>query len=442
MKQARSTKKTTTTGRRRRAPATNTSQLVHDPKNARRHTERNLAMLIDSLKEVGPARSIVIDESDTVLAGNAMIEAAQAAGIKKLKVIEADGQTVIAVRRRGLSNEQKVRLALYDNRTAELAEWDPEVLAELNVEDLLSGLFNAEELDQLLDQAQTNGAGAPLRDQEPKLDRAAELRRQWATKRGQLWQVGPHRLLIGDATEPADVARVLGQARPALMVTDPPYGVDYDATWRVATVHKQGQLAGQRGRNLGAIANDDRFDWSAAYKLFPGAVAYVWYLPQRIDVGTQLLGVGFELRAQIVWRKPNFVISRGHYHAQHEGAFYAVRKGQHSGWIGDHSQSTVWEIASLQPMGRSTDPHDAASGHGNQKPLECMARPLRNHAGDVYDPFVGSGTTLIAAQNFGRQGYAIDIAPEYAAVTLERLHGAFPELKIELLEPPGGKRKK
>jgi DNA modification methylase len=120
----------------------------------------------------------------------------------------------------------------------------------------------------------------------------------------------------------------------------------------------------------------------------------------------------FEIRNQIVWSKPNLVIGRGHYHWQHEPCWYAVKDGATAHWIGDHSQSTVWQIGFDEA---------AEGGHSAQKPVECMARAIRNHDGDVYDPFVGSGTTVVAAENLGRICYAIDIAPQYVAVTLQRL---------------------
>lgn len=124
--------------------------LKPDPKNARRHTPRNVGMIVSALHEVGAARSIVIDEDDVILAGNATVEAAAQAGIERLKVVEADGNTIVAVRRRGLTPEQKARLALFDNRSAELAEWDADVLAALNEELDLSGLWDDGELTRAL----------------------------------------------------------------------------------------------------------------------------------------------------------------------------------------------------------------------------------------------------------------------------------------------------
>jgi hypothetical protein len=127
-------------------------QLKHDTQNARKHNPRNIGMVADGLQEVGAARSIVIDEDGVILAGNGVVEAAGQVGIEKVKVVDADGETIVAVRRSGLTPEQKTRLALLDNRTAELAEWDTDILAELQDQDeaLLAGLFESDELDKLL----------------------------------------------------------------------------------------------------------------------------------------------------------------------------------------------------------------------------------------------------------------------------------------------------
>jgi DNA modification methylase len=128
--------------------------------------------------------------------------------------------------------------------------------------------------------------------------------------------------------------------------------------------------------------------------------------------GVALQKAGFEIRYQIMWRKPHFPVSRGHYTYQHEPCWYGVRKGRQSHWIGDHNASTVWDI---------TLDKNVAGGHSTQKPLECMARPLRNHEGDVYEPFAGSGTTIVAAEQLGRRCYALEIEPAYVAICLERL---------------------
>jgi DNA modification methylase len=389
---------------------TSIADLKPDPANARKHNPRNVGMIERSLQEVGAARSIVIDEDDVVLAGNGVLEAAALAGIERVKVVDADGSTIVAVRRSGLTDEQKRRLALYDNRTAELAEWDADVLAAVADADAaaLDGLFSEDELAAVLADAMH---GNPDVDAEPQIDRAGELAKEWGTVLGQVWRLGDHRLACGDCTDAAVVARCLDGAKPNLMVTDPPYGVEYDANWRNEAA-AAGKLAYAASR-VRPVENDDRTDWSEAYLLFPGAVAYTWSPPgdHVIHTWQAMLAAGFEIRNQIIWAKPHFPISRGHYTYRHEPCWYGVRKGETAQWVGDASASTLWEIA----LDRNVD-----GGHSTQKPLECMARPIRNHEGDVYDPFVGSGTTIIAAEQLGRHCYAIEIDPGYVAVCLQR----------------------
>jgi DNA modification methylase len=198
-----------------------------------------------------------------------------------------------------------------------------------------------------------------------------------------------HRLLCGDATNADDVAKVLGGAKPHLMVTDPPYGVDYDPDWRNRADRANGKPYG--GRAIGLVLNDDRSDWREAWALFPGDVAYAWHPPGAMQVAhhAALVAAGFEVRMQIIWAKQQFPIGRGNYHVQHEPCWYAVRKSKTAHWQGDRTQSTLWQI---------DKPVKSETGHGTQKPVECMKRPIENNSkpGDgVYDPFVGSGTTII-----------------------------------------------
>jgi DNA modification methylase len=164
------------------------------------------------------------------------------------------------------------------------------------------------------------------------------------------------------------------------------------------------------------VTNDDRVDWTDAYKLFPGHVAYVWHAGRfAADLVVNLRAAQFEVRTQIIWRKPRFVISRGHYHWQHELAWYAVRPGGSAKWRGDRSQSTVWDIAQRDDTGETR--------HGTQKPVECMRRPIRHHGGagdDVYDPFVDSGTTIIAAEQLGRRCFAMEVSRNYCDVVVQR----------------------
>lgn len=233
---------------------------------------------------------------------------------------------------------------------------------------------------------------------------------------GQLWQLGPHRLLCGDATNAGDVARLLRGKTPQLMITDPPYGVRYDPQWRAADLEHT-KTAGR------PCAGDTQADWSSAWALFGGPVAYVWHAGRHSHiVARSLQASGFQIRAQIIWAKPHFAISRGHYHWQHEPCFYAVRRYATAHWNGDRKQSTLWRI-DMRTAAQMRDRRDVRTGHCAQKPLEAMARPMRNnsaHGELVYDPFLGSGTSIMAAEQEGRICFGLEIDPACCDLILDR----------------------
>jgi DNA modification methylase len=198
------------------------------------------------------------------------------------------------------------------------------------------------------------------------------------------------------------------------MVTDPPYGVGYDPAWR-ENPRLHPAVANSRARlATGKVWNDDRADWADAWTLFPGDVAYVWHSSlHHAVVERGLNAAGFVARSQIIWDKGRLIISRGHYHWRHEPCLYAVRKGAIAGWTGGRKQTTVWEI----PHRRND------SGHSAQKPIACMMKPMLNHTAPgewVYDPFVGSGTTILAAQECGRACAAIEIDPQHCLTVIAR----------------------
>jgi DNA modification methylase len=244
------------------------------------------------------------------------------------------------------------------------------------------------------------------------------------TRYGDLWLLGSskarnHRLLCGDATNSQDAERLLEtHPKPVLMITDPPYGVEVEPEWR--------ERAGlnSRTRQGGNVANDTRIDWSEAWMLFPGAVAYVWHAGlHAAEVALGLQRSGLVIRSQIIWVKQHFAISRGAYHWQHEPCWYAVRKGGDAHWQGDRAQTTVWEVPNLNPFGGKAAGENDATGHATQKPVEIMRRPILNHTrkGEAcYDPFLGSGTTLIAAESSGRICYGMDVDPRYVDVAIHR----------------------
>jgi DNA modification methylase len=381
------------------------ADLKFDPENARVRTAKGEAMIQESLRQVGAARSIVIDEDGIILAGNGTVEAAGQIGIDNVVIVEASGDEIIAVRRKGLTDEQKKKLAYYDNRTGDEAEWDMEQVAR----DLLGGY---DFLDELFDDIQVPEPEKEGTDELPE-DPAEVLREKWGVEYGDLWQMGPHRILCGDSTKKEDVDRLLDGATPNLMVTDPPFCI--------------GSRTGQAMPVLRALLRL-RTIWAEAWKLFSGNVAYVWHADRFSKTVCQSLeDVGFEPTYLLIWNKNRAPIGRGHYHHKHEPCWFVKRKRATADWIGGRKQNTVWDI-DLPSRGNDTS-------HGTQKPLECMAQPIRNHKGDVYDPFVGSGTTLVAAHNEGRTCYAMEIDPAYVAVCIERMAqlGYDPD-KVEKLE--------
>jgi DNA modification methylase len=362
-----------------------------------------------SLSQFGPVAPIIVDGDFRICAGHTRYKAATQQGLSTFPVLVAPH----------LVGDDFKAYNIADNQTASIAEWDtPELAAiiqELQDADYDFSVlgFNAEEFNEIM----ASIDGPPVNPNDP--DDVPEPPVDPISKTGDLWLLGDHRLLCGDATVAADVDKLMGGAKPFLMVTDPPYGVEYDPGWRNG-------LGGAQIRATGRVVNDSRSDWRDAWSLSPCDVAYIWHAGLHVlSVAESLLACDYIIRAQIIWAKQMAPISRGAYRWQHEPCFYAVRNGRTSKFIDDHSQTTLWEIANLNTVGgKSKEAADAeATGHGTQKPVECMARPIRNHGGKddhVYDPFVGSGTTVIACEQLGRKCYAMEIEPKYVDVAVKR----------------------
>jgi DNA modification methylase len=402
--------------------------LTPDPQNANRGTARGREALAKSLQEYGPGRAVLIDRHGNIIAGNKTVEEAKRLNIP-LHVVKTDGDVLVAVQREDLdlaTDTRAKQLAIADNRVGQLdLEWDVDMLKQLQAEGLdLSAFWTPEEFATLFVEANTG-----LTDENAVVEPA-----ETDIVRGDLFTLGPHRLLCGDATSVADVARLLDGATPNLMATDPPYGVDYDPAWRHRANPKQ-------RTTVGRVLNDDCATWLAAWRLFLGAIAYVWCAALKAStVAADLEAAGFSIRSQIIWQKQHFALSRGDYHWAHEPAWYAVRgKGR---WLGDRRQTTVWEVPNLNAMGGSRTPDNAPTGHSTQKPVRLFEIPIVNHTlpGDaVYDPFVGSGTMVIAAQKMGRIAYAMDLEPRYVQATVTRWE-QFTGQRATRLGRPAGRR--
>lgn len=384
-------------------------------RNANKHTARGMGELQKSIQTDGWIGAMTTAADGEMIAGSARIETvAQVFGTDAEPIIvETDGTRPVLVVRTDIPNaedKRAQRLALADNRVHEIdMSWDVEVLAGFDA-DVLGELWTPEELSDLGQQWADEQRGKQ-EDAGAQIDKAEELRVKWGVESGQLWQLGEHRLICGDCTDKATVARVM-DIQPEIMVTDPPYGVNYDPQWR-SDAADAGHLA-YAARRVGKVENDDRSDWRDAWALFPGDVVYSWHPPGATSLvhAAALQESGFVIRMQIIWAKSNFPIGRGDYHVRHEPCWYAVRKGKPARRTDDRTQTTLWEIN----LDKNVD-----GGHSTQKPLECMERPIRNHEfGIVYDPFLGSGTTLIACERLGRKCRAVEISPAYCAVAIER----------------------
>jgi len=384
------------------------------PKNARRISESAIAKVADSIRQFGWRQPIVVDQAGVIIIGH----------VRRLAAIKLELKQVPVHVAKDLDPAKVRALRLADNRSHDEAKWDTELLGVELAElasmglDLASTGFDGLEIDRLLD--------ARSEEEEPAAPAPPDVA---LSRPGDLWLLGKHRLLCGDCSVAANVQRVIASPSPLLMVTDPPYGVELDMEWRDRrSVNKRGSseksyMMQTAKTTKGAVSSDVRRDWSKAYELVGSLqVVYVWHASlHTIEVGSGLLRAGFELRQQIIWNKPIAPFSRCHYHWKHEPCWYAVKKGKTASWSGAKDQTTIWDAHSpKQIMGAGAE---EKTTHPTQKPLELMRRPIINHTkrdDAVYEPFCGSGTTLIACENTKRRCYAIEIDPRFVDVILDR----------------------
>ncbi|MDB6182225.1 DNA methyltransferase [Paracoccus fistulariae] len=369
-------------------------------RNAKMHGPDQVARIAASMARFGWTVPCMVGDDGELIAGHGRVLAATELGLSEVPVIRLGH----------LDEVERRAYRIADNKLTELGDWDEALLrdevAGLLAEDFELSLlgFAEDELEALLqDPALGEDSGAEGEDEVP------ETPADPVSLPGDLWRLGPHRLICGDSTSADVVAKLLGDVRPLLMVTDPPYGVEYDPSWR-------NQTGASATKRTGKVLNDDRADWREAWALFPGDVAYVWHgALHATTVADSLIAAGFDIRSQIIWAKDRLVLSRGDYHWQHEPCWYAVKKRGKGHWSGDRKQTTLWQIANRD--------QDAETVHGTQKPVECMRRPILNNSSPgqaIYEPFMGSGTTLIAAETTGRVCYGIELNPAYVDVAIAR----------------------
>jgi DNA modification methylase len=413
------------------------------PKNARTVTQRAVDAVAISLKEFGWRQPIVCDSKDVIVAGHKRLLGAQKLGLTHVPVHVA----------RGLTPAQIKAYRLMDNRSNQNSEWDVDLLSaemmslQKDIDLALTG-FEQAEIEKFL--ADT------VKDGDMVLEPPAEP----TSTTGDLWICGDHRVLCGDACSADVVARLLGDRKPTLMVTDPPYGIELDSEWRDrAGLNPKGMAQPsfmKKKRSEGdtetTISVDTRADWSAAFALVPTLeVAYVWHASKYTrEVLDGLLKIGFVHHQQIVWVKNHAALTRTLYWFQHEPCWFVRKKDtplnrkaeveitaktywfQHepcwfvrkknAPWHGKTGENTtVWNaVAPKMIMGGSDE---EKFDHPTQKPVLLMTRPILNHTkrGEVvYEPFLGSGTTLAGAELTGRACCGIELDPKYVDLVVTR----------------------
>jgi DNA modification methylase len=374
-----------------------------------------------SIKAFGFRQPIVVDKDGVIIVGHTRLKAAISLGLKKVPVHVAE-----------ISRAEAMAYRLADNKTAELAEWDNDLLAgELaELEKLYFDLditgFSVDELSEIKAGGGTKGMTDP--------DALPDPPKKPKTKTGQLFQLGAHRLLCGDSTKPEDVARLMGGECAVLMQTDPPYGVDYDNAERP-----------NPGVAKPRVANDDLIDGEKLQEFLEATIRaalphlkkhfafYVWH--PMLTQGTFFAAAAAAdmlIHRQIIWAKPVLLLGRGDYHWKHELCFYGWVRGNRPPFYGQRNQTTVWEIGTVSQAERKE------MDHATPKPVDLFVPPIENHtkAGEImYEPFCGSGSQIIAAEQLGRRCYGMELAPQYCDVIIKRWEN-FTGKKAELIKDP------
>lgn len=357
--------------------------LKSDHKNARKRTDRSAKLIAESLQRFGAARSIVIDEENRILAGNGTIEGAKAAGIKNVRVIETDGTEIIAVKRTGLTEDEKIGLALADNRTSDLSDWDKDMLQQLSAEHDIAPWFDADDLAEILGTVEELPAEG-LTD----ADDVPEAPDEPVSKTGDIWILGKHRVMCGDSGDPLSIDTLLQNKMPDAVITDPPYGIGIDG-------QKESKSKNPKHNRK---AHDFR-GWDT----------------ERPDAGIFNYIAGLQCPA-VIWG----------------GNYFADLLPATRGWIywskGQDGLSMsdgelAWTTES-KPLRCVTVNRAALQGsvHPTQKPLQVIEFSLDYiTAGTVVlDLFGGSGSTLIACEKTGRQARLMELDPRYCDVIVQR----------------------
>ena len=379
--------------------------LIPYARNSRTHSESQVDKIAASIKEFGFLNPIIVDGDGGIVAGHGRLLAAKKLGMEYLPTIEADH----------LTDAQRRAYVIADNRLALDAGWDDDLL-RVEFDDLRADGFDLELTGFTLDEI------SALQIEEVKgltdEDSVPEVPEDPITVEGDVWLLGNHRLMCGDSTSIDAVDKLMDGQKPNTMVTDPPYGVELDQSWRDDAL---GSKALGKG-NAGLVENDDQADWTDVWALFTGNVAYVWHASKFTDVVMESLRkTGLEPSQQIIWNKSVMVMGRSDYHFKHEPCWYAIRKGQGHNWKGDRKQTTIWDASPPNHiMGGSKE---EKTTHPTQKPAALYEKSYLNHTNPgeyVYEPFGGSGTSIVVCEKLGRRSLTMELDPKYCDVIVKR----------------------
>lgn len=407
-----------------RSMLTPVSSLLEDPENVNTHDERSIDAIAASYAKYKQQRPVVIDSRGVVRAGNGQLVAARRLGWTHLAVVRSD-----------LTGRDLTAFAIADNRTAQFSEFDAHALLD-QLRDLeRSGHettdvgFDAEAINSLIksvEQQNRDDDGGPD-DGVVEEDRSEESRSKWGTAAGQLWVIPSdttpnrsHRILCGDSTNDQDVARLMGDDRPTLVVTDPPYGVDFTRGETIGFTHRKKKAApssilgdnlkGEQQRAFVAAVFE-----SLAVHVAAGASVYMFSAPMVEGCCSffGMLDAGVHVQSQLIWNKHHFVLGRNDHHWKHEVCWYGWYSNGTHRWFGDRDKTTVIDCNSIQ-----------STLHPNEKPVPIITGMVSNSSlpGEfIAEPFSGSGTTLVSAEKTGRICLAMVLDPKFVAVSLDRL---------------------
>jgi DNA modification methylase len=423
------TTKKKTTRKKTTARAASTDRVVDldrltlDPGNSCLHDKRNLEVIEGSIRELGAGRSILMDADGIVRAGNGTAVSAKAAGITKARVITTDGTELIVVQRTDLTGAKAVAAGLADNRASDLHTYDADQLKhqleeigdlEFDLGDIGLADHEVEDLLASLGDDDDDEAEEPPPPEEPLPPPPAKPK----TKLGDLIILGNHRLICGDSTLPATFEKVTAGASVTMILTDPPYGVDYSG--QAESMHYGDKKGGKPRQKIAGDADPDAASriLTSALTAASGEMCFVWCAPQFHDLAKDAIrATAWKVFALIVWNKnhANFGAMGARYKPKFEMAI--VGKTKTIPWHGPNNEVTVWDC----------DRSAKNEFHPTQKPVALFSRAIANHTrkGEViYDPFLGSGTTLIAAEQLGRTCYGVELDPGYCDVIAGRWESA------------------